>query len=120
MTQVTSSQAYAIAMEQLATVSTMPGLDLRSAVARMRRSGMAGGAMVLVTGTPDDSHLGVYRTLGQDYVRTLLMSVTNAPNDAILQFRAAGAVTVLSSSTSKWAPAWHEAMERTWSSATAG
>ncbi|NND02284.1 MAG: DUF58 domain-containing protein [Acidimicrobiia bacterium] len=120
LTQVSSSQAYAVAMEQLATVSTTPGLDLRSAVARMRRSGMAGGALVLVTGTPDDSHLGVYRTLGQDYVRTLLMSVTNAPNDAIMKFRTAGAVTVLSSSTSKWAPAWHDAMERAWSSATAG
>ncbi|MCP3974910.1 MAG: DUF58 domain-containing protein [bacterium] len=117
---VASSQAYTSAMEQLATVSTGRDVDLRSAVGRMRRSGMAGGAMVLVTGTPDNSHLAVYRTLGRDYVRTLLMSVTNAPNDAILQFRAAGAVTVLSSSTSKWAPAWHEAMERAWSSATAG
>lgn len=117
---ITSSQAYAIALEKLATVATTPGLDLMSAVARMRRSGMAGGALVLVTGTPDDSHLGVYRTLGRDYVRTLLMSVTNTPNEAILQFRAAGAVAVLSASTSKWAPAWHEAMERAWSSATAG
>ena len=58
-------------------MTTSPGLDLTSAVARMRRSGMAGGAMVLVTGTPDESHLGVYRTSARTYVRTLLMSVTN-------------------------------------------
>lgn len=120
MTSVASSQAYAVAMEQLATVATGRAIDLQSAVARMRRSGMAGGALVLVTGTPDETHLGIYRTLGRDYVRTLLMSVSREPNDVILQFRAAGAVTVQSSSTARWAPAWQEAMERAWSSATAG
>ena len=120
VTTVASSQAYSAAMEQLSTVSTGRDVDLKAAIARMRRSGMAGGAMVLVTGIPDETHLAVYRTLGRDYVRTLLMSVTNVPNDAILHFRAAGAVTVLSSTTSKWAPAWQEAMERAWSSATAG
>jgi len=117
---VSSSQAYSIAMERLATIKTSRGIDLKAAVGRMRRSGMAGGAMVLVTGIPDESHLAVYRTLGRDYVRTLLMSVVKEPNDAILQFKAAGAVTVLSSSASKWAPAWQQAMERAWSSATAG
>jgi len=119
-TVVSSSQAYTTAMEQLATVAPSRGVDLKAAVARMRRSGMAGGAMVLVAGTPDDSHLAIYKMLGRDYVRTLLMSVTNRPNDAIMKFQAAGAVTVLSSSTARWAPAWREAMERAWSTATAG
>ncbi len=107
-------------MEQLATVAADRFIDLRSSVGRMRRSGMAGGALVMVTGTPDDSHLAVYRTLGNDYVRTLLMSVTEEPNDAILRFRGAGAVTIQSGATSHWAPAWQEAMERAWHSATAG
>ncbi len=120
VTTVSSSQSYTMAMEQLATITTTRAIDLRAAVGRMRRSGMAGGAMVLVTGSPDDSHLAVYRTLGRDFVRTLLMAVTDESNDAIIQFRAAGAVTVQSASTSKWAPAWHEAMERAWHSATAG
>lgn len=120
VTGVTSADSYAVAMEKLATVQTSKGLDLKAAVGRMRRSGMAGGALVLVTGTADDSHLAVYRTLGRDYVRTLLMSVTQKSNDVIIQFRAAGAVVVESASTTKWAPAWQEAMERAWSSATAG
>lgn len=120
VTTVSSSHLYTMAMEQLATIATSRSIDLRAAVGRMRRSGMAGGALVLVTGRPDDSHLAVYRTLGRDFVRTLVMSVTEDQNDAILQFRAAGAVTVQSASTSKWAPAWQEAMERAWHSATAG
>ena len=120
VTNVASNQAYNLAMEQLATVSTQSGLDLRTAVSRMRHSGMAGGAMVLITGRPTDTHLAVYRTLGRDYVRTLLMSVTNDPNEAIMQFKAAGAITIESPSSGRWAPAWQDAMERAWSTATAG
>jgi len=117
---VSSGESYATAMERLATVDSNSTIDIRAAVGRMRRSGIAGGALVIVTGTPDDSHLGVYRTLGRDYVRTLLMAVTQDRNDAIMQLQAVGAVTVQSASNAKWAPAWQEAMERAWSSATAG
>jgi uncharacterized protein (DUF58 family) len=119
-TPVTSATGYAIAMEELATVQREPGLDLRNQVARMRRSGMAGGALVLVTGEPDDADLAVYRILGRDYLKTIVMAVAEGNNDAILAFSRAGAITVRSGAGSHWGPAWREAMERTWSTATAG
>ena len=119
-TPVTNAQAYAIAMEELATVQADADLDLRSQVTRMRRSGMAGGALVLVTGNPDDDDLAVYRVLGRDFVKTLIMAVAEDTNEAILAFGRAGAITIRSDANTLWSPAWREAMERTWSTATAG
>lgn len=119
-TTVGTAAAYAVAMEELATVRTNREVDLRSFVGRMRRSGLSGGALVMVTGTPDDADVAVYRVLGRDYGKTVLMAVAQRDNEAILQFRRAGAVTVLVGAAAKWAPAWREAMERTWSTATAG
>jgi uncharacterized protein (DUF58 family) len=119
-TPVTSAPGYAMAMEELATVQTDPNLDLRSQVNRMRRSGIAGGALVLVTGNPDDQDLAVYRILGRDFLRTIVMAVAEESNEAILAFGRGGAITIRSGAGSPWSPAWREAMERTWSTATAG
>jgi hypothetical protein len=107
-------------MEELATVQAAPDIDLRSLVARMRRSGLAGGALVMVTGAPDEADLEVFRTLGRDYLRTVVMSVAQRENEAILQLKRAGAISVLAGVGSSWAPIWREAMERAWSTATAG
>jgi uncharacterized protein (DUF58 family) len=119
-TTVGSADAYAVAMEELATVQRAPGVDLAALAGRMRRSGISGGALVLVTGAPDDTDVAVYRLLGRDYARTILMAVAQRENEAILAFRSSGAVTVLSGPTAKWAPSWREAMESVWSTATAG
>ncbi len=119
-TTVGSANAYAVAMEELATVRTATDVDLASFASRMRRTGLSGGALVLVTGDPDESEVAVYRLLGRDYVRTVLMAVAQKPNEAILKFQRGGAVTVLSGAASKWAAPWREAMERTWSTASAG
>ena len=119
-TTVGSAEAYSVAMEELATVRTQRNVDIRSFAGRMRRSGLSGGALVLVTGSPDETEVAVYRVLGRDYAKTILMAVAQDQNEAILQFQRAGALTVLSGSASRWAPAWRDAMERTWSTATAG
>jgi uncharacterized protein (DUF58 family) len=115
-----SAAAYAVAMEELATVRTTTGVDLSSFATRMRRSGLSGGALVLVTGSPDESEVAVYRVLGRDYAKTVLMAVAQKPNEAILQFQRGGAVTVLSGSASTWSAPWREAMEKTWSTASVG
>ena len=119
-TVVGSSVGYGIAMEELAAVQPAPILDLKTALARLRRTGVAGGVLVLVTGVPDEPVLGVYRTLGNDFYRTIVMSSGSESDDALVQFARAGATTVSSQSPEHWASAWKQGMERTWSTATAG
>ena len=119
-TTVVSPDTYAIAMEALAVTSTKEMVSLPVLVGKLVRGGLAGGALVLVTGEADDDDLAAYRMLSKNYLRTIVMSVAQAPNDAILAMRTVGAVTLLTGPGAAWAPAWREAMERTWSTATAG
>jgi uncharacterized protein (DUF58 family) len=119
-TVIGNSEGYGIAMEELAVVQSAPFLDLNTALGRIRRTGMAGGVLVLVTGVPDDPMLGMYRTLGKDFYRTIVMSSGSDSSDELMQFARAGATTVSSRSPERWASAWKQGMERTWSTATAG
>ena len=119
-TTVASIEAYALGMEELATVQAVEDVDLRKLVGRMRRSGLSGGALIMVTGAPDDSDLAVFRLLSRDYVKTVAMTVAQKENEGILQLRRAGAITVLAAPGATWAPAWREAMETAWSTATPG
>ncbi len=115
---VASMDTYALAMEELATVAPLMRADLRNAIGRLRQRGLAGGALVLVTGIPGEGHLAVYRALGRDYTRTAVLAVADEHNEAILRFRQGGVVTVVSPRGTRWASAWNEAMERTWATAT--
>jgi uncharacterized protein (DUF58 family) len=117
---VGTGEGYGIAMEELATVQPVLGLDLTTALTRLRRTGVTGGVLILVTGVPDDPVLGMYRALGKDFYRTVVMSSGSESDDALVQFARAGATTVSSRSPEHWAPAWKQGMERTWSTATAG
>jgi uncharacterized protein (DUF58 family) len=117
---VGNTGGYRIAMEELAAVQPAPVLDLKTALTRVRRTGVAGGVLVLVTGVPDDPVLGMYRILGNDFYRTIVMSSGSESSDALVQFARAGATTVSSRSSERWASAWKQGMERTWSTATAG
>jgi uncharacterized protein (DUF58 family) len=119
-TTISNSQAYDLGMEALATVQTSPDLDFAAAIGRLRREGMAGGALVMVTGVLDPGGVSVFKTLGRDYYKTIVMTVSERENEAMLQVQRAGAVAVVSDPSSKWAPAWKEAMEKTWSTASAG
>jgi hypothetical protein len=95
-------------------------LDLGVALARLRRSSMAGGVLVLVTGVPDDPAIGVYRTLGNDFYRTIVLSSAPGADEGLAPFERVGATTVCAAAPDRWAPAWKQGMERSWSTATAG
>jgi uncharacterized protein (DUF58 family) len=119
-TTVTSPETYAIAMETLAVVATREMVSLPALVDRLIRGGVAGGALVMVTGRPDEEDVAVHGMLGKDYVRTIVMSVAHDENHAILGMRRIGAIAVVAGPGAAWGPAWREAMENAWSTATAG
>lgn len=115
-----SGSRFTQAMEMLATVQPVEHLDLRSTVARLRRSGVGGGALVIITGVPDEGVLAAYRVLAKDFTRTVAMAVTSPAADSMLMFQRAGAVTVTVGPEAPWAPAWRTAMELSWSTASVG
>ena len=119
-TVVSNADAYRKAMEELATISPARSIDLRSLIGRLRRSGMAGGVLVMVTGQPDDADLASFQLLSQDFYRTVVLSVTNGDDEAIVGFARLGALVVRTTATGSWAESWRNAMEHGWSTATAG
>ncbi|MEN8237579.1 MAG: DUF58 domain-containing protein [Actinomycetota bacterium] len=119
-TLVGSSDAYRVAMEELATVRPVRRMDLRRLIAHLRRSGMAGGVLVMVTGAPDDSDLAAFQLLSQDFYRTVVLSVSEDEDEPMIGFAQAGALVVRSTPTGAWAESWRNAMEHGWSTASAG
>ncbi len=117
---VTTSASYTLAMEELATVSPTEGIDLRHGIARLRQHSATGGALVLITGQPSQSHLTLYQAIGRDYGRVIVLATTDEADDTVATFRRSGAVTVLAPRGTDWGDAWTEAMEHTWSIATPG
>ncbi len=115
-----SRDLYGAAMERLATVQMVRDVDLHSIVVRMRRRATGGGALVMVTGTPDEEDLAAFRALTRDFNRTIVLSVDQGVEASAAQFHRAGAVTVVAPPEVPWAPVWREAMELTWSTVTAG
>jgi hypothetical protein len=115
-----SDGRYAQAMEMLASVDTVEDLDLRATVSRLRRHGVGGGALIVVTGIPDEGVLAAFRVLARDFARTVVMSVQERPAEPMVAFQQAGAVTVTVGPEATWAPAWRTAMELSWSTASAG
>ena len=119
-TAIGTTDGYGIAMEELAAVRAVQNFHLISAVKRLRRSGMSGGVLVFATGRPDDSALGLFRTLGNDFYRTIVMSAGSDKGEALLPFARAGATTMSSHAPDRWAPEWRQRLERSWSTAAAG
>lgn len=119
-TVIGASEGYGIAMEELAAVQPFAVLDLGAALIRLRRNGMGGGVLVMVTGGPDESVLAMCRTLGNDFYRTIVMSSSPGSNDGLARLAQAGATTISSEAPDRWAQAWKRGMERSWSTATAG
>jgi uncharacterized protein (DUF58 family) len=117
---VGNADAYRVAMEELATIRPSKDLNLRHMVSRLRRSGMAGGVLVMVTGRADDADLSAMQLLSQDFYRTVVLSVAESDNDAILGFARAGALVVKTTPDGSWAESWRNAMEHGWSTASAG
>jgi uncharacterized protein (DUF58 family) len=119
-TLVSSPEAYRKAMEELATITPARAVDLRSLIGRLRRSGMAGGVLVMVTGQPDDADLASFQLLSQDFYKTVVLSVSNGDDDAIVGFARLGALVVRTRAAGTWSESWRNAMEHGWSTATAG
>lgn len=115
-----SGNRYRQAMEVLATVQPQLGLDLRQTVSRLRRQGVGGGALVIVTGEADEGALSAYRILAKDFARTIVMAASDLAGDALIMFQRAGAATVSTGPDGPWAPAWRTAMELSWATASAG
>ena len=115
-----SGSRFQQAMDMLATVSSSPHLDLRTTVSRLRRQGVGGGALIIVTGVPDEGVLAAYRVLAKDFTRTIVMAVGDRAIDNVGTFQRSGAVTVMVGPDSSWAPAWRTAMELSWSTASVG
>lgn len=119
-TVVANADAYRGAMEELAVIRPVRSLDLRHLIGRLRRSGMAGGVLVMVTGKPDNADLTSFRLLSQDFYRTVVLSVSDGDDDMIMGFARLGALIVRTAPEGTWAGAWRNAMEHGWSTATAG
>ncbi len=106
---------YRAALERLASVQRVRGVDLHRSVLRLRKKQISGGAMVMVTGVADEQNTAAYRAMARDFGRTVVLSVSTEPSGALEALQRAGVVTVLVGAGDAWAPAWTEAMERTWS-----
>ncbi|MFV1969403.1 MAG: DUF58 domain-containing protein [Acidimicrobiia bacterium] len=119
-TVVSNAEAYRSAMEELAIIAPRRALDLRHLVGRLRRSGMAGGVLVMVTGEADEADVAAFQLLSRDFYRTVVLSVGRGDNEDILGFARAGALVVTTSPDGAWAEAWRNAMEYGWSTASAG
>lgn len=119
-TLVGSPDAYNVAMEELATVRPVRSMDLRQVVSRLRRSGMAGGVFVMVTGTPDEADLATFQLLSQDFYRTVVLSVAEDDDESVVRFAHAGALVVKTGVSGTWDEPWRNAMEHGWSTASAG
>lgn len=117
---VTNPDTYHVAMEELATVAPQSRLNLRHLISRLRRSGMAGGVLVMVTGRPDEADLAAFHLLSQDFLRTVVLSVKQHDNDDIIGLTRAGVLVVRTSLDEDWADPWRNAMEHGWSTASAG
>ena len=119
-TVVGNATAYRSAMEELATIEPRRSLDLRHLVSTLRRTGMAGGVLVMVTGEADETDLAAFQLLSQDFYRTVVLSVDQGHNDKILGFARAGDLVVRTAPDGRWADPWRNAMEHGWNIASAG
>ena len=119
-TVVGNADAYRSAMEELATIQPSSNLNFGHLVSRLRRTGMAGGVLVMVTGHADDADLAAMQLLSQDFYRTVVLSVAESENEGILGFAKAGALVVQATPDGTWAESWRNAMEHGWSTASAG
>lgn len=110
---------YRRSMEALAVVQPHDHLDIRAAAARLQRTGR-GGALIIITGSPDTALFSAQQMLTGDYPTTILLSVVETPTSALVNFQQSGAVTVTVSPNDPWAPAWVASTNRSWSTASPG
>ncbi|MDH3259730.1 MAG: DUF58 domain-containing protein [Acidimicrobiia bacterium] len=111
--------SYAKSMEALAGVQPTDGLDLRAAALRLQRGGR-GGALVLITGSPDGELLAVGQLLTRNFASTVLMSVAQQASATVAHFQRAGTQTMAIKPDGSWAKAWLNAAGTPWPTVSAG
>lgn len=113
-TQVQAGDPGAVGqvMEVLAGVQPHPSLDILSAASRARR-GTGGGALIVITGTPDDRILRTVRLLATDHGSVAFAAVTHAPLGAATVPGTRAAVTQLLPDE-PWGRAWGRLRGRAW------
>ena len=119
VTHVNGHNAYNRTLEELAGIQMRRTLSLSAAFAKVRNTGVRGGVLVLVTGTPDSDLIGVYRLLSRDYRTAIIMASTTESSVEADQLTKAGVTYLTSHDGESWTSAWRIGMERTWSIATA-
>src|SRR5690606_10522953 len=116
---VSTGSGYAVAMERLAQVKTQEGRELAAAASRLRYQG-GGGMLVMATGSPDASLLGLARVLAPEYPTAAILVADNGAASSVTDFQRAGILTVTLDSAGGWAPSWNRAMRTTWHAVSAG
>jgi uncharacterized protein (DUF58 family) len=111
--------SYGRSMEALARVQPAEGLDLRAAALRLQRGGR-GGALVMVTGVPDDELLAVAQLLTRNYSSTVLMAVAEQTSVTLASFQRGGTLTMSIRPEGSWADAWLKVKSAQWPTASAG
>ena len=111
--------SYGKSMEALAGVKPADGLDVRGTALRLQRGGR-GGALVIVTGTPDDELLAVGQLLTRNFASTLLMSVAEHVPANVAGFQRGGTITMAITPNGSWANAWLNATKAPWPTVSAG
>jgi hypothetical protein len=107
-------------MEELAVVKARGPTDLVRLFSRQRSSDGTGGVLLMMTGDPDDAAMAAYRSLDRDFDHKLLMSVAPEASTTFAGFSRSGVRAIVARPGQRWAGAWREGMERSWSTATAG
>ena len=111
--------SYARSMEALADVQPAEALDLRAAALRLQRGGR-GGALVMVTGIPDNGLLAVAQLLTRNYSSTVLMAVAQQTSATLASFQQGGTLTMSIQPEGSWADAWLSTTSAPWPTASAG
>ncbi len=74
----------------------------------------------MMTGTPDEGAMQAFRALDHDFDRKIVMSVGSSEESSLIGLARGGTTTIAARPGEPWAAAWQSAMERSWSTATAG
>ena len=112
-----AGEPYSKIMETLAVVRPVAAFDMVGAASRLQKSGR-GGALILVTGAPDEDILAAHRLLSRDYPSTIALTVSSGEGSNNLQ--SLGIVTLDVATDQSWATAWLTATNPSWSSVSAG
>jgi uncharacterized protein (DUF58 family) len=110
---------HTTAMEALARVQPVEAVDIRSVASRLRHTGR-GGALVLITGTPDHDLAGVERLLNAQHRVTVVLACAAGGDQVLAALQSRGVKTVTAIGNQSWAAAWNHTIGRTWAPVSAG